>query len=204
MKNIYKKLGYFLVACILIQSLSANGNLVRSIILPGWGELKMEETKRSRILMVSDLSIFVTYLLGKSFNVSYIDHYKAYGTLYANADMQGKDYSFIVNMSNYNSMSEYNQDMSNRKNYDDIYEDSTYNWEWDNTNKRLKFNNMRESSIISDKFAEFAVAGLIINRVISAIDVLYLTNKNSRVKLNAFVSPEKNDGISLNVSFSLR
>jgi len=204
MKNTYKKLAYFLFACVLIQNLSANSNLVRSLILPGWGELKMEETKRSRILMASDLSIFVTYFLGKSFNVSYINQYKAYGTLYANADMQGKDYSFIVNMSNYNSMSEYNQDMYNRKNYDDIYENSDYNWEWNGTNKRLKFNSMRESSIISSKFAEFAVAGLIINRVISIIDVLYLTNKNSSVKLNAFVSPEKNDGISLNVSFSLK
>ena len=200
----YKKIVYFVFVCILIQSLSANGNLVRSLILPGWGELKMEETKRSRILMASDLSIFVTYFLGKSFNASYIDQYKAYGALYANADMSGKDYSFVVSMSDYNSMDEYNQDMSNRKNYDDIYESSDYNWEWDSTNKRLKFNKMRENSIISGKFAEFAVAGLIINRVISAIDILYLTNKNSNVKLNAFVLPEKNEGMSLNLSFSLK
>ena len=200
----YKKIVYFVFVCILIQSLSANGNLVRSLILPGWGELKMEETKRSRILMASDLSIFVTYFLGKSFNASYIDQYKAYGALYANADMSGKDYSFVVSMSDYNSMDEYNQDMSNRKNYDDIYESSDYNWEWDSTIKRLKFNKMRENSIISGKFAEFAVAGLIINRVISAIDILYLTNKNSNVKLNAFVLPEKNEGMSLNLSFSLK
>jgi len=204
MKIMYKKIVYFVFVCILIQSLSANGNLVRSLILPGWGELKMEETKRSRILMASDLSIFVTYFLGKSFNASYIDQYKAYGALYANADMSGKDYSFVVSMSDYNSMDEYNQDMSNRKNYDDIYESSDYNWEWDSTIKRLKFNKMRENSIISGKFAEFAVAGLIINRVISAIDILYLTNKNSNVKLNAFVLPEKNEGMSLNLSFSLK
>ena len=76
MKNLYKKIAYFFVACILIQNLSANSNLVRSLILPGWGELKMEENKRSRILMATDLSIFVTYFLGKSFNASYIDGYK--------------------------------------------------------------------------------------------------------------------------------
>jgi len=204
MKNTYKKIACFFLACILIQNLSANSNLVRSLILPGWGELKMEETQRSRVLMAADLSIFVTYLLGKSFNASYIDQYKAYGMLYADADMVGKDYSFAVNMSNYNSMDEYNQDMSNRKNYDDIYDDPGYNWEWDSTSKRLKFNGMRESSIVSSKFAEFAVAGLIINRVISAIDVLYLTNKNSNVKLNAFVLPEKNEGMSFNLSFSLK
>ena len=204
MKNTYKKIAYFFFVCILIQNLNANSNLMRSLILPGWGELKMEETKRSRVLMTADLSIFVTYLLGKNFNASYIDQYKAYGSLYADADMTGKDYSYIVNMSNYNSMDEYNQDMSNRKNYDDMYEDSNYNWEWDSKRKRLNFNDMRESSIVSEKFAEFAVAGLIINRVISAIDILYLTNKNSNVKLNAFVLPEKNEGMSLNLSFSLK
>ena len=63
---------------------------------------------------------------------------------------------------------------------------------------------MRESSLIAEKFAEFAVAGLIINRVISAIDVLYLKNSKSPVALSAFLLPEKNDGVSLNVSFSLK
>ena len=83
MKSTYKKIAYFFLACILFQNLSANSNLVRSLILPGWGELKMEETKRASFLMAADLSIFVTYLLGKNFNASYIDQYKAYGSLYA-------------------------------------------------------------------------------------------------------------------------
>ena len=55
-----------------------------------------------------------------------------------------------------------------------------------------------------DNIIEFAVAGLIINRVVSAIDVLYLKNSKSPVALSAFLLPEKNDGVSLNVSFSLK
>jgi hypothetical protein len=146
----------------------------------------------------------VTYLLGKSFNGWYVDQYTAYGALYADADMGGKDYSFIVNMSNYDSMEDYNQNMMihhNANYFNDIYEDPSYYWQWDSTKKRLKFNDMRESSIVSEKFAEFAVAGLIISRLVSVINVIYLSNKDSGVKLNAFVMPEKNDGVSLNISF---
>ncbi len=192
---------------VMLQGLSASGEFMRSLVLPGWGELKMQEKKRAKIFMATDLAIISTYLLGKSFNRWYIDRYTAYGTLHADADMNGKNYAFIVNMSNYDSMDDYNHDMMihHNANYlDDIYEDPSYNWQWDSTNNRINFNNMRESSLIAEKFAEFAVAGLIINRVVSAIDVLYLKNSKSPVALSAFLLPEKNDGVSLNVSFSLK
>ena len=41
--------------------------------------------------MTSDISIMVTYLLGKSFNGWYVDQYTAYGALYADADMGGHE-----------------------------------------------------------------------------------------------------------------
>ena len=58
--------------------------------------------------------------------------------------------------------------------------------------------------MIAEKIAEFAVAGLILNRVASAIDILYLKNSKSNLGMSTFVVPEKNDGVSLNVSFSFK
>ena len=207
MKIMYRKLVFTFMLLSMVTQLSAKGELMRSLVFPGWGELKMEETKRAKIFMATDLSIIATYLLGKSFNRWYIDKYLAYGTLYADADMNGKEYAYIVNMSNYDSMDDYNHSMMIQHNanaFDDIYTDQEYNWQWDSTADRNKFNDLRENSLIAEKIAEFAVAGLIINRVASAIDILYLKNSKSNLGMSAFVVPEKNDGVSLNVSFCFK
>ena len=68
MKIIYKKLVIIFLLFSLFSQLNARGEVMRSMIFPGWGELKMEESKRATIFMATDLSIIATYLLGKSFN----------------------------------------------------------------------------------------------------------------------------------------
>ena len=203
----YKKIVLVMLSLVMIAQVSAKGEFMRSLVFPGWGELKMEEQKRANIFMGTDIAILATYFLGKSFNRWYVDRYTAYGILHAGADMAGKDYAYIVNMSNFNSMEDYNHDLMihhNANYFDDVYEDSSYEWNWDSSGNRIKFNNMRESSLISEKIAEFAVAGLILNRIASAIDVLYLKNTNSTLGLKTYVLPEKYDGVSLNISFSIK
>ncbi len=207
MKTIYKKTVLVALSLLMIAQLGAQGEFARSLVFPGWGEMKMEEKGRAKIFMSTDLAIIASYFLGKSFNRWYIDRYTAFCVLHAGADMNGKDYAYIVNMANFDSMEDYNHDLMIHHNgnyFDDVYEDPSYDWNWDNSSNRNKFNDMRESSLIAEKIAEFAVAGLILNRVASAIDILYLKNKNTSLGLKAHLIPEKYDGVSLNVSFSIK
>ena len=105
-------------------------------------------------------------------------------------------------------MEEYNHYMMihhNTNYYENVYSDDDQNWQWDSTDSRLKFDQLRRNSVISDMFAEFAIAGLIINRIVSAIDIMYLQGKKRNIKnVSAFVSPQRNDGVALNISFSLK
>mgnify|MGYP000574239972 CR=1 FL=1 len=143
MKNMYKKIIYVILASIMIQGLGANGEVMRSLILPGWGELKMQENKKAKVFMGADLAIIATYLLGKSFNRWYIDRYTAYGTLHGDADMNGKNYTFIVNMSNYDSMEDYNHNMMihhNSNYFDNIYPSNPF----------IKINKWKEAKEIID------------------------------------------------------
>lgn len=198
--NILLAISFFLLSTI--QG-AGQGALMKSMILPGWGEKSMGKDSRAKIFMYTDLAIAFTHIMGKSFERWYVDEYSGYAELYANADMQGKDYSFTLNVSSYDTMSDYNQDMSNQRNFDNIYTDhQNYNWEWESTNKRYKFNKLRRNSIIAGKFAEFAIAGLIINRFISFVDVIYLKNKDLGFGVNAYLVPDEADGVSLQLSLS--
>ena len=87
----------------MIFPYEGNKNVLRSLILPGWGELSMSHNSRAKIFFASEILILGTHLLGSSFNNWYIDEYTGFGELHANANLDGKDYSFIINMSFYNS-----------------------------------------------------------------------------------------------------
>ena len=68
MKTMYKKTVLAILSFLMISQVSAKGEFMRSLVFPGWGELKMEEQKRANIFMGTDITVIATYLLGKSFN----------------------------------------------------------------------------------------------------------------------------------------
>ena len=103
-----------------------------------------------------------------------------------------------VNLGHYNSMDEYNANKSRKRQVNEIYikNDGNY-WEWDSTNNRINYDKMRIKSVTYDKYAQFAIGGLILHRIISFIDVLYLERK---VYLNSTFSPES---LEFKLSFNL-
>ena len=58
---------------------------------------------------------------------------------------------------------------------DKIYEEGIGNeWRWDTTENRLHFDKLRIRSVTYDKYAQFAIGGLILHRIVSLIDIVYL------------------------------
>ena len=178
---------------------SDSSNIMRSIIFPGWGEMKMGYDSRAKIFISSELLILGTYFFGNSFSDWTENQYRGYAELHADVDMDDKDYAFVVNMSKHDSMEEYNHYMMihhNTNYFEDVYSGESYSWEWDSTDNRLKFDKIRRNSVVSGTFAEFAIAGLIVNRIVSAIDVIYLNGKDSKIKnLSANILPDEYDGV---------
>ena len=167
----------------------------------------MNHSSRAKFFFTTEILIIGTHFLGKSFNSSYIDQYTGFAELHAGVDMDGRDYEFIIDMSNHDSMSDYNHYMAIHH-YEDPeqyqYNSSTEDWNWDSTDNRLKFDKLRKNSLVAEMVADFALAGLIINRIVSVVDVMYLRKKESKIKLSSQVIPIRDDGVSLNISFSFK
>lgn len=103
--------------------------------------------------------------------------------------MAGKDYIFSVNMGQYDSMQEYNEVKSRQRQVDKKYTESADNeWEWDTTQNRIQFDRLRIKSITYEKYASFAIGGLLLHRIISLIDVIYLERKFPEINLTPQVS----------------
>ena len=185
----------------------STGNMLRSLAVPGWGELNMDNHSRAKFFFTSEALILTTYFLGSSFNKSYIDQYTGFAELHAGVDMDGREYDFIIDMSNHNSMTDYNETIASYHGenfYNYQYDNESDNWQWDSSDNRLEFDRMRRNSLVSGMVADFALAGLIINRIISVIDVMYLEKKKSNLDIGSYISKDQSDGVSLNISFSIK
>ena len=208
MKTMFKNIKFILLITIFMQLLYPSAvNMMKSFVLPGLGELSMKENSRAKLFFTSEILILSTHLLGKSFRDSYIDQYTGFAELHANVNMDNRGYDFIIDMSNHNSTAEYNQNIASYhgENFSEYqYDNDLDNWEWDSNKNRLEFDKMRRNSLVAGMVADFALAGLIINRIISIIDVMYLTNRKSNIDLGSYISRDRNDGVALNISFSIK
>ena len=115
--------------------------------------------------------------------------------------MKGKNYLFALNLGHYDSLEKYNGIKERQRLHEDRYSESEYDWQWDNKTNRIKFDEMRIKSVSYDKYARFAVGGLILHRLVSFIDVIYL----ERTNLHVNIQPQLEQDISfMKLNFYLK
>ena len=109
---------------------------------------------------------------------------------------------YAANVGNFNNLQEYNDYKFLTGQYDDVYLNEGYNWDWqNNNNNRLNYDRTRNKSEKYDKYKSYIAAGLIINRVISSFDVLNIMKKHGRVISFDYEENSTNFKLNLNYHF---
>ena len=176
-------------------------NKLQSLVLPGWGQQTLGESKRAHSFFIREAALWLICIGGKKAANWYESDYNAFAELHANVDMEGKNYLFSVNIGHYDSFEQYNDTKERQRLVDDKYGESKgLEWQWDNSDNRIKYDEMRIKSATYDKYARFAIGGLILHRLVSFIDVIYLERTSLRVN----IEPQLNQYMSsMKVIFSL-
>ena len=157
---------------------------LQSLILPGLGELNMGYEKKARSFFIREAALWIVCIGGAKASSWYESDYRAFAELHANIDMDGKDYIFAVHMGHYNSLTEYNETRARQRETEDIYPEGQGNeWQWDSTDNRIHFDKLRIQSISYEKYSRFAIGGLVLHRIISLIDVIYLERRHPKISL---------------------
>ena len=100
-------------------------------------------------------------------------------------------------------MYEYNQAMLRKRRPDDVYPSNQgYNWEWNSSNKRLKYKKMLQVSRDLDKIGDFAIASLIIHRAVSVINYMYYAQSGSNSKISSSVSKPDQNTVQLKIKYN--
>ena len=202
---------YIFFLCLISLSYSQltqniDKNAFKSLIIPGWGQLELEEQKRSRNFLILEACSWLSFLGSSYANNWYIDDYISFGTYHAGIDLNTINDSelslLIVHMSQYDNMYEFNETMERQRRFNDTYPDiQKYQWDWDTTKNRNNFNDLRIKSSNAKKINNFTIAALIVNRIVSFIDVAYLNGQNG-VKLESTLVPTSNSSLAFNLKLS--
>ena len=201
---------------LIFFSLIFSSSMIKSIVFPGWGEISEYKDlsidnniesisyikERSKYIMFQESALWIGLYIFNDLNKTYKNDYQILGTINAGVSWAGKNDLYAANVGNFNNMQEYNDYKFLTGQYDDVYQNQDYNWDWqNNNNNRLNYDITRNKSEKYDKYKSYVVAGLIINRVISSFDVLSIMKKHGRIISFDYEEDLTNFKLNLNYHF---
>ena len=171
---------------LLFNSSLFGTEIWRSFIIPGWGEKQLNHNRRSNFLLVTEFALWTAFTYSNDQYSSYKNNYIVHGKYFADVEWENKNDLYAANVGNYTCLSyddcgdeAYNIIKAQSFLYDDIYpEDEGYHWNWESRNERLRYDTWRNKSKNYGDMKGFIIGGMIINRIISVIDVIILERKN--------------------------
>jgi hypothetical protein len=183
--------------------------IIYSLLLPGMGELYADAYDIGKYFTIADGILWGTYIGMSSYASWQEDNYKTYAGTYAGVDHSNKDEDYYATIGEYSSVESYNNQKALERNFDEMYDEQEYFWKWQTTDERKIYRDMWTSSEQTNNDLRFVVGGLILNRIISAINAARLVSSyNSSLKdemswnLSAGFDAMPNLPTSLSVRFS--
>jgi TM2 domain-containing membrane protein YozV len=139
-----------------------------SAILPGAGELYAGNFESGKYSLIAEGAVWITYA-GFYSHASWVrQDARLFAAQRSGARFDSKDDKFAVDIGNFNSVSDYNQAKLRNREYDLLYTDPAFNWQWDTDQSRVAFKNERIRSDEIFQNAKFVIIAAVVNRVFSA------------------------------------
>lgn len=173
-----------LLALSAIQALSAEqrsasgrkGAVLRSLLLPGWGQRALGSDRWARRFLVAEAGLWLSFAAADKWAAVNRDDYRSYAAQYAGVSNRSRPDIYYFRLGAWDNIGEYNQEQLRRRNIAAVYiTGSDADWDWEGPSHRKRYRQLRRSSLRWDQTATIAVSGLVVNRVLAAINILFLT-----------------------------
>jgi len=150
--------------------------MLYSLFVPGTGQLYAHRFDVGKYYMISEAALWLGFASFTIYGNWLLNDAHKYAAIHAGVNTNGKDDTYFVNISNYDNIYQYNNDQLSNGNYNNLYDQNTYYFYWDNSANREKYrtDQLAGDRVITDRL--FFVGAIIINHVISAISAVILTN----------------------------
>ena len=183
--------------CLVFSNNSTLNLVLKSAILPGLGQLELGEKKRSKVFTLVEVTLLTTCLGSYYFYDKQIKNYKSFSAYHAGVNISNKNHKYWVDIGNYMNYGDYNQEHLRFRESEDLYL-HTQQWSWDLEINRKKFKKMRINADIMKRRINFIIGSVIINHIVSSIDVYYIKRLKSNTSL--YIDP-KSKGLYFSFEF---
>jgi hypothetical protein len=186
--------------------------MIYSLFVPGMGQLYTKRFDVGKYFLISEAALWTAFASFTVYGNWLLKDAYNYASTHAGViqSNKAKDDNFWINIANYDNVEQYNNDMLEKGNYDNVYYPGTgFDFYWDSVPNREIY---RSDKLAGDRIKTdrlFVVGAILLNHVISAISAIVLTNKynsgegtNGGVSVKADVVKNFNnrvDGIKLNL-----
>ena len=170
--------------------------VIRSAIIPGWGQKSLNYPKRGRVFSYIETGVLLTILGTNTYSNNLKKNYVSFASEHANVSSGGKNHKYWVDIGNFNSVTDYNDEHLRNREASDLYPDNLeWRWVWDTDGNRNTFENKR---ILSDQMklvATFGIGAIVLNHMVSAIDALYLKRLKKKNEISVLLYRQKDTGV---------
>ena len=185
-------------------------SLLLSFVLPGAGHFYAGRMDVGAYFLGTEAALWLGYAGFTVYGNSLQTDSRSFASAHSGLDKNGKPDDFFSNVGNFMSVYDYNNDKLAHGEYDKLYDVNGYFWDWDAQTNQAEFESQRRKSERTFNNRIIFITGVIVNRFVSGISSLVLTNRgNSKITtgLNintSFTGTPDNpfDGIRLNISKS--
>ena len=162
--------------------------ILKSLVIPGLGELSLGEKKRAKLFGGLEIALWLLVAESIQSKEKSRSNMISYAAIHAGASLKGKDHQFALDVANYLSVEDFNQEQQRMRLSGRIYSTDDYNWKWDSQDHREEYWNYIRRRAKARKIGMFAIGGMIVNRIVSGINVSYL-NKHKQSKTSIKFEP---------------
>jgi len=188
-----------------VKKKSAGIALLLSLLVPGAGHLYIDRMDVGKFFVMGEAASWIGLAGLNIYGGALRDDARTFAAENSSLDKSGKNDDYFANVGNFNSVYEYNNDKLLKGQYSLLYDVDTYYWNWNSFANRDDYEIQRKKSERVYNSRVIFGTTLVINRIVSALSALILTNKgNNSSSLN--IQPELMqkdygfDGVKLNIS----
>lgn len=184
-----------------VSKKSAATAVFYSLLLPGMGELYADGFDEGRYSLIAEGGLWLTYFSFRQYGSWIRNDARNFASAHAGAHIGNKNDQYFVNLGNFDDTYEYNEKQLRDRELEKVYDVTKgYYWKWDNDMNRKEYRAMRVSSERVFNNSRFVIGGIIVNRILSAINAVRLTrmyNQRSKDELGSWwlESSLINDGL---------
>jgi hypothetical protein len=168
-----------------VESHSSSGSktkyILYSLIIPGAGQWGMGERNRAKFFFGAEVLLWMGYFGTNAYADVIQKNYLSYAAVHANANHQDKSEQYWIDIGSADNLYAFNEQQLRNRNLKAVYPESElYYWQWDSRNNQGYYNNLRVQEHDWERRATFIVGALILNRIVSVIDVIRLIHKEKK------------------------